>query len=59
MANLSYADSYFMDKFKAVSKSLTTIRKIPTREQLENAILKGECKVKIQIIGENNEKNVA
>lgn len=54
-----YSDSYFMDKFKAVSKSLSTIRKIPTREQLENAILKGECKVKIQIIGENNEKNVA
>lgn len=48
-----------MDKFKAVSKSLSSIKKIPSREQLENVILKGECKVKIQIIGENNEKNVA
>lgn len=54
-----YSDSYFMDKFKAVSKSLSTIKKIPTREQLESAILKGECKVKIQIIGEKNEKNIA
>lgn len=54
-----YSDSYFMDKFKAISKSLATIKKIPTREQLENAILQGECKVKIQIIGEDNEKNVA
>lgn len=51
-----YSDSYFMDKFKAVSKSLSTIRKIPSRKQLENAILQGECKVQIQIIGENNEK---
>lgn len=48
-----------MDKFKAVSKSLSGIKKIPSRKQLEDAILKGECKIKIQIIGENNEKNVA
>lgn len=48
-----------MDKFKAVSKSLSTIRKIPSRKQLEDAILKGECKVKIQIIGENNDKKIA
>ncbi|ELU8979431.1 type IV secretory system conjugative DNA transfer family protein, partial [Campylobacter jejuni] len=54
-----YSDSYFMDKFKAVSKSLSGIKKIPSRKQLEDAILKGECKIKIQIIGENNEKNVA
>ncbi|EPF0479033.1 type IV secretory system conjugative DNA transfer family protein, partial [Campylobacter jejuni] len=54
-----YSDSYFMDKFKAVSKSLSTIRKIPSRKQLEDAILKGECKVKIQIIGENNDKKIA
>lgn len=54
-----YLDSYFMDKFKAISKSLSSIKKIPTRGQLENAILQGECKVKIQIIGENNENNVA
>ncbi|WP_104722737.1 type IV secretory system conjugative DNA transfer family protein [Helicobacter mesocricetorum] len=54
-----YLDSYFMDKFKAISKSLSNIKKIPTREQLENAILQGECKVKIQIIGENNENHIA
>lgn len=53
-----YSDSYFMDKFKSVSKSLSTIRKIPSREQLENAILQGECKIKIQIIGENNDKKI-
>lgn len=47
-----YNDSYFMDKFKEISPSLSKIKKIPNREQLENAILKGECKVKIPIIGE-------
>lgn len=54
-----YSDPYFMDKFKSVSKSLSGIKRIPSRKQLEDAILKGECKIKIQIIGEKNEKNVA
>ncbi len=44
-----YSDSYFMDKFKAVSESLKNIKGIPSRDELENAILNGECNIKIPI----------
>ena len=44
-----YSDRYFMDKFKAVSESLKNIKGIPSRDELENAILQGECNIKIPI----------
>ncbi len=44
-----YSDRYFMDKFKAVSESLKDIKGIPSRDELENAILQGECNIKIPI----------
>ena len=44
-----YSDYYFMDKFKAVSESLKDIKGIPSRDELENAILQGECNIKIPI----------
>ncbi|NDJ28063.1 sodium:calcium antiporter [Campylobacter sp. MIT 12-8780] len=56
-----YNDSYFMDKFKAVSPSLAKIKGIPNRKELENAILSGECNVLIPIHKSNlkGEKNVS
>lgn len=48
-----YSDTHFMNKFKAISPALAKIKGIPNRNELENAILSGECKTQIQIIGEN------
>lgn len=44
-----YSDKYFMDKFKEVSSSLKEIKGIPKRNQLESAILNGECNITIPI----------
>lgn len=44
-----YSDPHFMDKFKAVSPSLKGIKGIPKRDELENAILSGECNIEIPI----------
>jgi len=44
-----YSDTFFMNKFKEVSPSLSKIKNIPNREQLENAILNGECNIQIPI----------
>ena len=49
-----YSDKHFMDKFKAISSSLSQIKGIPNRNELEKAILNGECNIKIPIQkGEN------
>ena len=49
-----YSDTHFMDKFKAVSPSLAKIKGIPNRNELEKAILSGECNIEIPIQkGEN------
>lgn len=53
-----YSDTHFMDKFKAVSPSLAKIKGIPNRNELEKAILSGECNITIPIQkGEINEKS--
>lgn len=44
-----YSDKHFMDKFKEVSSSLKKIKGIPNRNQLESAILNGECNITIPI----------
>ena len=44
-----YSNPHFMDKFKAVSPSLKGIKGIPKRDELENAILSGECNIEIPI----------
>lgn len=44
-----YSDNHFMDKFKQVSPSLKGIKGIPKRDELENAILSGECNIEIPI----------
>lgn len=43
-----------MDKFKEVSPSLKSVKGIPNRNELEKAILSGECNITIPIQkGEN------
>lgn len=51
-----YKDSFFMDRFKAVSPSLAQIKGIPNEKQLKAAILKGECNVPIPIQKFQNKK---
>ncbi|EAK0965947.1 type IV secretory system conjugative DNA transfer family protein [Campylobacter upsaliensis] len=49
-----YSDTHFMDKFKEVSPSLKSVKGIPNRNELEKAILSGECNITIPIQkGEN------
>ena len=56
-----YKEKFFMDKFKAVSKSLAKIKTIPSQQELEEAIINGECNVSIPIQNFNTkgEKNVS
>lgn len=56
-----YKEKFFMDKFKAVSKSLAKIKTIPSQQELEEAIINGECNVSIPIQNFNTkgEENVS
>lgn len=42
-----YNDPYFMNKFKQVSKSLSKIKGIPSRKELESAIQNGETRIEV------------
>ncbi|AIR81561.1 type IV secretion system protein VirD4 (plasmid) [Campylobacter fetus subsp. venerealis 97/608] len=42
-----YSDPYFMNKFKAISPSLNSIKGIPSKKQLEAAIQNGETRIEI------------
>lgn len=46
---LYFNDSYFMDRFKMVSKSLKTIKGIPDRSAFNIAVQSGETRVEIPI----------
>lgn len=52
-----YNDPYFIDKFKQVSPTLAKIKGIPKEHILKGAFQRGECRIQIPTIGENNEKN--
>lgn len=49
-----YNDSFFINKFKSISKSLSKVKGIPDRKTFENAILNSECNVVIPL--QNNKK---
>lgn len=52
---LYYSDKYFMNKFKKVSPSLQKIKRIPSQNEFENAILNDEMNIKIKTRSLKNE----